>query len=594
MRPRLAWCIFALFAALLLGVMGWTHATTLRLERVEAEIGLQADLEERVRLALWRMESVLAPLIARESARPYFLYTDYTPIGMDPKPSSETEGAWDSLLPVPQQGDGSPHIKLYFQLAANGTLISPQAPPEPTTSTIPNAATAQGRRIIRERIESLRHAVEFAALDATLSREDTLKVKFGAVVDQWRKLPARRDGEYQAQLNSAELQRRQAMNMQNMLSYNQISNARPPQPVVAAPPAAAIQIGLPKPLWIGDKLLLVRRAMINGQTYLQGCWLDWEVVQRLLLLEVRDLLPQSRLEPAPRPDGSATGKDRILASLPVRLIPGAIARGRGEAWTPMRISLLVAWGCVSLAIAAIGALLAGALALSERRRTFVSSVTHELRTPLTTFRIYTEMLAGGMVQGEEKRARYLNTLQNEADRLTHLVENVLAYARLEAGRRSGRRSERVAVGELVEKIRERLAERARQGGMALEIEMAGAEAEPVRIDIMAAEQIIFNLVDNACKYAAAADDRTIRITIRREGEAVALRVRDHGPGIMKPEARRLFRPFSRSARDAAGNAPGVGLGLALSRRLARAMGGELRLDGACGEGACFVLTLPRP
>ena len=79
-------------------------------------------------------------------------------------------------------------------------------------------------------------------------------------------------------------------------------------------------------------------------------------------------------------------------------------------------------------------LLAGVVALSERRAAFVSSVTHELRTPLTTFRMYADMLARGMVPDAERRQQYLETLRTEAERLTHLVENVLSYARLERGR----------------------------------------------------------------------------------------------------------------------------------------------------------------
>ena len=85
------------------------------------------------------------------------------------------------------------------------------------------------------------------------------------------------------------------------------------------------------------------------------------------------------------------------------------------------------------------------VALSERRGAFVSAVTHELRTPLTTFRMYAEMLAEGMVPSPEARQKYLETLRREADRLAHLVENVLQYARLERGRPGGRR-ENVTAG----------------------------------------------------------------------------------------------------------------------------------------------------
>ena len=83
---------------------------------------------------------------------------------------------------------------------------------------------------------------------------------------------------------------------------------------------------------------------------------------------------------------------------------------------------------------AIGLVLGGALSLSERRGTFVSAVTHELRTPLTTFRLYTEMLDEGMVASGESQRNYMKTLRSEADRLGHLVENVLSFARLERGR----------------------------------------------------------------------------------------------------------------------------------------------------------------
>jgi signal transduction histidine kinase len=98
-------------------------------------------------------------------------------------------------------------------------------------------------------------------------------------------------------------------------------------------------------------------------------------------------------------------------------------------------------------------------------------------------------------------------------------------------------------------------------------------------------------VDHACKYAAGADTREIRITVQSAASIALLRVRDHGPGIPSREARRLFRPFRKSAREAAHSAPGVGLGLALSRRLARSMGGDLRLVHSQGRGACFELTL---
>ena len=257
-----------------------------------------------------------------------------------------------------------------------------------------------------------------------------------------------------------------------------------------------------------------------------------------------------------------------------------------------RISLVISWVCVLLGAGAVAALLSGALSLSERRGAFVSAVTHELRTPLTTFRMYAEMLERDMVPDDEKRREYLKTLCTEADRLGHLVENVLAYARLE-GSSSRERAEVVTLHDLLERAGERLRERASGAGMEIVTDVTDdAMRASVLADASAVEQILFNLVDNACKYAASGTDRRIHLEAGRSGGLVTLGVRDHGPGIAPRDARRLFRPFSKSARDAADSAPGVGLGLALSRRLARSMGGDLRCDPGAAGGARFVLSLP--
>jgi signal transduction histidine kinase len=96
-------------------------------------------------------------------------------------------------------------------------------------------------------------------------------------------------------------------------------------------------------------------------------------------------------------------------------------------------------------------------------------------------------------------------------------------------------------------------------------------------------------VDNACKYGAG----PIELGAEMGEKTAALAVRDHGPGVPATEAPRLFRPFHKSATDAARSAPGVGLGLALSRRLARRMRGDLRLDPSVPDGARFTLNLPR-
>lgn len=224
------------------------------------------------------------------------------------------------------------------------------------------------------------------------------------------------------------------------------------------PPMQLVSEGVSRPVWVGTNLLLARRVKVQDRVLVQGCWLDWPKLKAMLVEEVADLLPDVELEPVLPHSTVVPG--RALATLPVQLVlpePQAAAMQaplsaaalpavtEDSSLSPIRLSLWAAWGCFLAATVAVGLLLQGVVTLSERRGAFVSAVTHELRTPLTTFRMYAEMLAEGMVPSAEQRQAYLDTLRVEADRLSHLVENVLSYARLERGKPGGRR-ESVALG----------------------------------------------------------------------------------------------------------------------------------------------------
>ena len=241
----------------------------------------------------------------------------------------------------------------------------------------------------------------------------------------------------------------------------------------------------------------------------------------------------------------------MLAGLPVRLAVGpASANGIAAELSPtLRWALWMGWGALVLATAAAAALLGGVIGLSERRAAFVSSVTHELRTPLTTFRMYSEMLARGMVPDAARRQEYLDTLQREAERLTLLVENVLAYARLERGRKP-QAIDRVKVGDLLERVGPRLSQRAKQAEMQCDVEINTETSDRELItDTNVVEQILFNLVDNAAKYASAATDRRIHVTASANGTSMRLAVCDHGPGIEQRRLGRGMQPFGKSARS---------------------------------------------
>jgi signal transduction histidine kinase len=358
---------------------------------------------------------------------------------------------------------------------------------------------------------------------------------------------------------------------------------------LAKPPTRVVE-GVSRTFWLGDRLLLARRVKIGEETVIQGCWLDWQALQVRLRDEVADLLPTVEFLPLSVAERNEPGPR--LASIPVQLAV-AMPAVTPATWSPIRVSLVVAWSCLALAALAAAMTLQSIVTLSERRGAFVSAVTHELRTPLTTFRMYAEMLSEGMVPDAEQRQKYLNTLRIEADRLSHLVENVLQYARLERGR-PGNRREPTSLAAIVDRCQSRLADRAAQAEMKLVVERDESDEETtVATDTAAVEQILFNLVDNACKYAAASSDNRLHLAMKSEPRRVLISVRDHGPGISPAGRRKLFQPFSKSVHEAANTAPGVGLGLALSRRLANDLGGKLELQSPPDGGAEFVLSLPR-
>lgn len=676
-RPWLLWLSFVLCLAVVLSAMGWTTLTVLRFEDNSRR---QAAREENVRLALWRMDSSVAPLIAQEAAMPYFAYGAFYPAQRS-FADMFTVGNNETVLPSPLLTRGSPHALLYFQFDPNGELSSPQVPAKgkmalaqqacATTEKVVESATRMMQfqaLITREQLlERLPAESEPEKTSLTFSNPNlpvppanaqiqnpvtvvpaqNVATKDNAQVQppppqdaqapekQFQKLQQKElsqednaNNEQSAQKNrrsksSAEWEQRERINKEASQGYNTayqisvnnsipqnflngavIANGVPPlqsaQPnyVFAANGAQFgngggqnVSQGMLMPVWLGNSLIFARRVTVAGKMYVQGCWVDWKWLNERLLSDVRDLLPDATLE-ALSGNESERATNR-LAALPVKLNPGeTILLDPPDGLSPVRISLVIAWLCALLAVGAVAMLLFGTVQLSERRGAFVSAVTHELRTPLTTFRMYAEMLAGGMVPEKAAQQSYLNTLSAEAGRLSHLVENVLSYARLERG--SARSQvERVSAERLVGKILPRLNERAAQAGMMLDTaipeDVAGLE---LTTDVTAVEQILFNLVDNACKYAANGFDKFISLSAASRNGKLIIRVRDHGPGFSAPELKRLFKPFSKSARQAAISAPGVGLGLALSRRLARDLKGDLALCADEKSGACFELMLP--
>ena len=612
-RVFFIWSALAVCAVLVLGAMTWLTRGVLAAgrERVTAErertaAEARADLEERTRLALWRMDALGAAIMLRENR--------------DPANPRETRPA------TPVLTTNNPEVLLHFEIRKGGEPISPEL------DTIDTSA-AGNAKVLAERKERLQRLRELLAANP-LPGDEWTQLSTAANEGQvsWDAVPKdaaleqgyniiqrqnktgdqlRKDETYQAYSNTSERAQRakavaQTVDSANAQAEQQLALPAQQRPTPAEPGQPAqldisrqktADVGQMHAVWVGGELFLLRQViwslysarnnMPQGTgSFVQGVWLDSRVLREQLLREVADLLPQAKLLAV---EGQRAAADSLaMVSFPFRLERNeVVVVANTPVPTPFGTPLWVAWSAVALAVVTSSLLVRGVMRLSERRASFVSAVTHELRTPLTTFRLYSDMLESGAVK-EENRRDYLRVLSREADRLSHLVENVLAFSRIERGNARSNVRE-AASGGLLEQSRERLEARLAAAGLSLDMDSACALR--VRVDTAAVEHILFNLIDNAAKYAANSDPPVVEIRIQGAGRAVAITVSDHGPGIPLSERDRIFRAFHKSARQAAESQPGVGLGLALSRRLAKAQGGELECAGS-GNGACFILRLP--
>jgi signal transduction histidine kinase len=348
------------------------------------------------------------------------------------------------------------------------------------------------------------------------------------------------------------------------------------------------------------ELLLVRSAWIGSRGVRQGVVYDVAALERVLGTQaLASTLADGKI--ALRP---ALGQaDRIAAEGSLLWFEHRFAEPFHAFEAQLAFASLgdegahsVYWLAVLFALAGAAGLYAAyrttavALHFAERRSNFAAAVSHELKTPLTAIRLYAEMLRDGLVAGEEKRREYYGSITAETERLSRLINNVLELSRLERGARSLE----LSVGEVLPVVREAvelLRPHAAAHGLALEL-TAEEPLPAVRFERDALLQIVFNLVDNAVKYGRGEPAR-IEVACQRAGDGVAIRVRDHGPGVPRPELTRILEPFYRRGDELTRRAPGAGIGLALVRALVREMGAALAVGNADGGGFEASVTLAR-
>ena len=228
--------------------------------------------------------------------------------------------------------------------------------------------------------------------------------------------------------------------------------------------------------------------------------------------------------------------------------------------------------------------------LARQQQDFVSAVSHELKTPLTSIRMYGEMLKAGWAD-DAKRQTYYDYIHSESERLSRLIENVLQLARLTRNtQRFDLKS--VTVAELADIVRSKVATQVERAGFELAVRNETPDGTAVVVDADCAAQIFINLVDNALKFSAGAAAKKVDIAARRGSDgAVLFTVRDYGPGVPKPQMKKIFELFYRAENELTRETVGTGIGLALVRQLATAMGARVDVRN-CEPGAEFRVHFP--
>ncbi len=228
------------------------------------------------------------------------------------------------------------------------------------------------------------------------------------------------------------------------------------------------------------------------------------------------------------------------------------------------------------------------LRLAELRSQFVSSVTHELKTPLTAIRMFAETLQMGRSTDPQMQAEYLETIVNESERLTRLVDNVLNFSKIEQGKKIYR-PQPASLAEVVRAAARAMRYPLAQQGFELRVDAAD-ELAPVRVDPDALQQAILNLLTNAMKYSG--HSRRIDLRLRTQDGQAVIQVSDRGLGIAPADQARIFEKFYRVPTRENQLIPGTGLGLTLVEHIARAHGGRVSVESAPGEGSTFSIHLP--
>lgn len=226
--------------------------------------------------------------------------------------------------------------------------------------------------------------------------------------------------------------------------------------------------------------------------------------------------------------------------------------------------------------------------LERMRSEFVANVSHELKTPLTSIKGFVETLKAGAIEDNEAANRFLNIIEDEADRLNRLISDILSLSELES-RKNKPRIEAIDTSNKIMEIVSLLQNQARIKNVSLYAKV-DTEIEKLKGDSDQFKQMLINLVDNAVKYTP--EGGAIEITAYNLDKDVIIKIKDNGIGISKEHIPRLFERFYRVDKARSRNVGGTGLGLAIVKHIIMQFKGKIEVNSELGKGTEFIVSLP--
>jgi signal transduction histidine kinase len=592
-------------------VSGWPDV---RMRQHEMSQAPRAAAEQRASDLARELHGELEALTAREVRRPYFHYQNLI---HDPKASAGL-----SVSPSPlARGSDDKLVLGYFQLDAKGGVTTPtinDAVPELSEPERLADHRAFRDHVMRDLSRQLAPTVtadgpllaEVSPKPRPRSPRPRLRPEAAPLSQPQRTQVVELDPNVYAQnanpnavysQQQVQVPNRQGQipNTQLQIPKTEFQIPKTPDNLRHAPPLAAPQVPATTPASVTitisplewrtlpfagvPTLLAIRQVQTPDGALAQGFVVDRAALASWLTTRAGDMVAELHPDDS---RGAAIAPGWRLTIEPDARTLGQAADDASAVARAFLIRFIGIGSIAALTAASVLVLVMRAEKLALERSQFAAAAAHELRTPLSGLQLYGDMLADGL--GDPGKMRdYARRMSEDASRLGRVVSNMLGFSQLERGNLSVD----AQVGPLGQVLCE-LAERAQpaldRAGSALELDVA--PDLQARFDRDALARIVGNLLDNAEKYSRRAEDRTIRLAALSRDDVVEVSVEDRGSGIT--DRTKLFRAFSRGVSGSDGPA-GLGLGLALSKSLARAMGGELSYKPRDGGGATFVLQLPR-